>query len=229
MNFYAIYQQVLAHVCGFALLTFGAGLLLAVLLRFGAAVFAWCKRHGLEALVVAPFVVCLVWVGSTKHGSVTYPYTDPEMRYLYDAGSYVTNGYVHVNFTRLSMVPDSADLQGWCRAAGSTNDADWVQFLDATFGAFPVPSDIPFDGAETNDFQFFTTWTPGPAAHTNGVAEIQWRKGYLGTSGAAAVPWRTGVYIDGRRVAPDPAMTNGPSASFSLQLTPNTQNEENNE
>ena len=225
MNFYAIYQQVLSHICVFALLTFGAGLLLAVLLRLGAAVFAWCKRHGLETLVVAPFVICLVFVGSTKHGSVTYPYTDPEVRYLYDAGSYVTNGYLHVAFTRLPMVPDSADLQGWCRPNASTNDDEWVQFLDTTFAAFPVPADIEFDGAETNDFIFFTTWTPGPAAHTNGVAEIQWRKGYLDPSRAAAVPWRTGIYIEVERVAPNPAMTNGINA-VNLLSTPQQETEQ---
>ena len=164
--------------------------------------------------------------GGTKHGSVAFPYTDPELRYLYDAGSYVTNGFVHVNFTRLPMVPASADLQGWYRPVGSTNDAEWAQFLDTTFAAFPVPSDIAFDGAETNDFQFFTTWTPGPAAHTNGVAEIQWRKGFLDPSNAAAVPWRTGLYIEGMRVAPNPAMTNGLPASLSLQLTPNNQHDD---
>ena len=229
MNFYEIYQQVLAHVCGSALLMLGAGLLLALLLRFGAAGFAWCKRHKVDALIVVPFVLFLVWIGATKDGSVTYPYTDVEMRYLYDAGSYVTNGYLHVDFTRLPMVPADADLQGWYRPAGSTNDDDWVQFLDTTFAEFPVPCDIAFDGAETNDFQFFTTWTPGPAAHTNGVAEIQWRNGYLDPSRAAAVPWRTGIYVDDARVAPSPAMTNGPPASLSIQLTPNTQNEENDE
>ena len=158
--------------------------------------------------------------GGAKHGSVAFPYTDPELRYLYDAGSYVTNGFVHVNFTRLPMVPDSADLQGWCRPAASTHDDEWIQFLDTTFAAFPVPVDIEFDGAETNDFQFFTTWTPGPAAHTNGVAEIQWRKGYLDPSNAAAVPWRTGLYIEGMRVAPNPAMTNGITTVINLLSTP---------
>lgn len=178
-----------------------------------------------RAVFVLGIVIATLY-GGAKHGSVSFPYTDPEVRYLYDAGSYVTNGYVHVNFTRLPMVPGSADLQGWCRPHGSTNDAEWAQFLDTTFAVFPVPSDIPFDGAETNDFQFFTTWTPGPAAHTNGVAEIQWRKGFLDPSNAAAVPWRTGLYIEGVRVAPNPAMTNGLPASLSLQLTPNNQHDD---
>ena len=73
-----------------------------------------------------------------------------------------------------------------------------------------MPQDIAFEGAETNDFQFFTTWTPGPAVHTNGVAEIMWSKGPIDAASATVVPWRTGIYINAERVRPDPAVTNSP-------------------
>ena len=217
MNGYAIYQQVLAYVCGSVLLLLGAGLLLALLLRLGAEVFTWCKRHGLEALVVAPFVVCMVWVGSTKHGSVSYPYTDVEMRYLFDAGSYVTNDYVPVAFTKSPVVPDSADFLGYVRPMDSTNSADWVEFLSTTFAEFHSPSNVPFAGAISNDFQFFTTYTPGPVVHTNGVAVIMWQKSINGGSDRV-VPIRTGIYVDGLRVAPSPALTNGPQPVIYFNL-----------
>lgn len=219
MNGYAIYQQVLAYLCGSALLMLGAGLLLALLLRFGAEVFAWCKRHGLEALVVAPFVVCMIYVGATKQttGRVSYPYTDVEMRYLFDAGSYVTNDYVHVAFSKSPVVPDSADFLGYVRPTDSTNDADWVEFLSTTFAEFHSPSNVPFAGAISNDFQFFTTYTPGPVVHTNGVAVIMWQKSINGGSDRV-IPVRTGIYIEGMRVAPSPALTNGPPSLIYLNL-----------
>ena len=183
------------------------------------------KKLSTNRLVFLAGVVLATLYGGAKSGRVSYPFTDPELRYLYDAGSYVTNGYVHVDFTRLAIVPASADLQGWYRPAGSTNDAEWAQMLDTTFADFPVPQDIAFEGAETNDFQFFTTWTPGPAVHTNGVAEIMWSKGPIDAASATVVPWRTGIYLDAKRVSPDPAVTNSPPMA-TRQFTTGGSNED---
>lgn len=177
-------------------------------------------------VVFALGVLLATLYGGAKHGSVSFPYTDPERRYLYDAGSYVTNGYAHVAFRTL-LVPQSATIYAFSRPTGSTNDADWVQRMADQLAALAVTDgvyirDIYFEGALTNDVQVFTDWTPGPVAHTNGTAEIQWHLGSINPSSAGVVPWRTGIYIDGERVAPAPAMTNGLPATFSLQLTPDT-------
>lgn len=230
---YEAFQSALECATLAALVSVAAASGVCVLAVFLTPVVRWVKRHCIDALLVAPFVVCLVYVGATKHGSVSFPYTDPERRYLYDAGSYVTNDYAHVAFRTL-LVPTTATIYAYSRPGGSTNDADWVQRMADPLAALSVADgvysrDIYFEGAETNDVQVFTDWTPGPAAHTNGIAEIQWRKGFLDPASAAAIPWRTGIYVEGKRVAPDPAMTNGLPASSSLQLTPNTQNEENDE
>jgi hypothetical protein len=69
-----------------------------------------------------------------------------------------------------------------------------------------VPRDFEFEGAQTNEFMFFTTWTPGPAAHTNGVAVVYWRKKPEAINIAA--PFRTGIYSNDVRVAPSPVVTN---------------------
>lgn len=152
------------------------------------------------------FSVGLIIPGLTKFGSVSYPYTDVERRYLFDNGSYVTNNCIHIDFVRASFVPETAPLYGYFRPVGSTNDADWVKFIDTTFDLFPVPRDFEFEGAETNNFIFFTPWTPGPAAHTNGVAVVYWRKKPGAVSIAA--PFRTGIYSNDVRVAPSPVITN---------------------
>ena len=227
MKFYDIYQTVLASVAIYSLIAIGLAVLLFGVSRIMLPIVRWIKAHKVDALLVAPFVLCMVWTGSTKSGigRVSYPYTDVEMRYLYDAGSYVTNDYVHVEFTKSAVVPDSADFLGYFRPIGSTNDAEWVCFLDTTFAQFHSPSNVPFAGAITNDFQFFTTYTPGPVVHTNGVAVVNWQRNFDQDERYLATI-RTGVYTNGFRVAPNPGITNGPPAILIMSpLTGSSQDE----
>ncbi len=225
MTFYEIYQTVLASVAIYSLIAIGLAVGFFGVSRVLLPIVRWIKRHKVEAVVVAPFVLCMIWTGSTKNGSVTYPYTDIEMRYLFDAGSYVTNDYVHVAFTKSPVVPDSADFLGFCRPMDSTNDLDWVQFLETTFAAFHSPSNVPFAGAISNDFQFFTTYTPGPVVHTNGVAVVNWQQNFE-RDGRYLATIRTGVYTNGFRIAPNPGITNGPPAILIMSpLTGSNQDE----
>ena len=225
MTFYEIYQTVLASVAIYALIALGLGCLFVFTSRVMLPIVRWMKRHKVDALIVAPFVLCMIFTGSTKHGSVTYPYTDVEMRYLIDAGSYVTNDYVHVAFTKSPVVPDSADFLGFYRPQGSTNDLEWTQFVETTFAEFRPPVDIPFPGAITNDFQFFTTYTPGPVVHTNGVAVVNWQQNFE-RDGRYLATIRTGVYTNAVRIAPNPGITNGPPAILIMSpLTGSSQNE----
>lgn len=227
MKFYDIYQTVLMSVSLYALIVIGLGYLFVFASRVMLPIVRWIKAHKVDALLVAPFVLCMVWTGSTKSGigRVTYPFTDVEMRYLYDAGSYVTNDYVHVEFTKSAVVPDSADFLGYFRPIGSTNDAEWVCFLDTTFAQFHSPSNVPFAGAITNDFQFFTTYTPGPVVHTNGVAVVNWQRNFE-QDGRYLATVRTGVYTNGFRIAPNPGITNGPPAVLIMSpLTGSNQDE----
>lgn len=190
-------------------------LIVALVLKRGWAV---ARREGAAFCLIA---LCFLVSMATKPttGTVTYPYTDVETRYLYDAGSYVTNDAVYVSFTRAAFVPDPAPLFGFVRPMTSTNDADWVEFLSTSFGAFPVPQLLSFPGAQTNDFIFFTIWTPGPAAHTNGVAVVYWRAASTNT----AAPLRTGLYRDAVRVAPNPAITNSWPITINLSSESETE------
>ena len=225
MTFYEIYQTVLASVAIYALIAMGLAVCFFGVSRVLLPIVRWIKRHKVDALIVAPFVLCMIFTGSTKHGSVTYPYTDVEMRYLIDAGSYVTNDYVHVAFTKSPVVPDSADFLGFYRPHGSTNDLEWTQFVETTFAEFRPPVDIPFPGAISNDFQFFTTYTPGPVVHTNGVAVVNWQQNFE-RDGRYLATIRTGVYTNAVRIAPNPGITNGPPAILIMSpLTESSQNE----
>lgn len=225
MTFYETYQTVLASVAICSLVAIGVAALFFAASRVLLPIVRWIRAHKSDALLAAPFVVCMIYVGSTKHGIVTYPYTDVEMRYLIDAGSYVTNDYVHVTFTKSPVVPDSADFLGFYRPHGSTNDLDWTQFVETTFAEFRPPVDIPFPEAISNDFQFFTTYTPGPVVHTNGVAVINWQQNFE-RDGRYLATIRTGVYTNAVRIAPNPGITNGPPVLLIMSpLTGSNQDE----
>ena len=168
---------------------FFAGVLLWYLCREPVCmVLASVRKGWFSPLVCGAFAVGMIQYAATKGfiGSVTFPYTNPERRYITDTGSYVTNDYVHVSISTF-LVPSGAPFLGYVRPVGSTNDADWVEFYSTTFGDFHSPSNIPYAGAISNDFQFFTTWTPGPVIHTNGVATIMWNRPEGATNFAAIV------------------------------------------
>lgn len=166
---------------------------LARLRRF----FGRSKIHG---VIAATAVVGIVMYGGSKGTrSVSFPRTDIEQAYLVDAGSYVTNGLVHVAFNSF-LVPQDAPiiLARW--PDGSTNEADIVTAYAATLAEFPRPLDFYFEAAMSNRWMCYTTWTPGPAVHTNGVWQTNWMTDRLRNE--FIIPIRTSVQVDGTVIAP---------------------------
>ena len=178
-----------------------ASLAVCMLLAYGWdwVVSKWRGSDWATRVVCGVFAVGLIQYAATKPGSVSYPQTENGVAYIWDSGSYVTNDTVHVAFGKLSVVPDSADFQGWTRPAGSTNDAEWTQMLATDFAAFHSPSNLVFVGAATNDFIFFTTWTPGSHTITNSMATLDWLKASSSTNNL--IPIRTGIYTNSVFVA----------------------------
>ena len=157
--------------------------------------------------LLAPFIVAMVIYGSTKPtptptGSISYPFTDIEQRYIFDTGSYVSNDVVHISFT-YAIAPASADFELWRWPIGSTNEDEMVCEYVSTLGGVPQPYDFAFANAISNRWFGFTTWTPGPSVHTNGVALVNWQRPYASTATNIAAMTRTGIYIDSMRVAPN--------------------------
>lgn len=174
------------------------GLAACVALMFAIAASRYLKRARPAFLVAA---IGLMFYAGAKHqyGTVTYAYTDVETRYLFDAGSYVTNDAVYVSFTRV-LAPDSAEFIIEAIEIGNTNREDFVTVYEGTFGTFENPSFVPFPAASNYNFYAYTTWTPGPAVKTNGVVDINWRMDNQGNG--TIVPIRTGVYLGGEKVSP---------------------------
>lgn len=155
------------------------------------------KVRGTHLAALAILGAALALYGGRK-GRITYPYTDYELRYLTDNGSYVTNDAIHVAFTRI-VVPASAEFFISFRQVDSTNDMDWVVFTNTTFAAFAVPCDIEYPAATNFDWVCYTTWTPGPTVKTNGVWNSYW--GIDKKLHTHFIPIRSSVRVDGETIA----------------------------
>lgn len=198
MSIIADIQGALVVACMLGLAAIGVAVALRRLLAPMASLALKFVRAGVwRASFLAVFVCAFVFYGATK-GHVSFPYTDFEKRYIVDRGSYVTNDFVHVDFTRV-LAPSTADLHIDYRQWESTNDAEWVSFVDTTFAEFQVPQDLPFQNATNFNFAVYTTWTPGAAVQTNGVWHSYW--GLDKKLHFHMIPVRTAVRVDDEIIA----------------------------
>lgn len=175
---------------------------LAVAAAFPVIKDAWARMGGHKGArwVFIAAVAGATMFGGAKHtGSVTYPFTDVEQRYLVDHGSRVDNDSLHVDFVRM-VAPASAPLIIDYRPISSTNVEDWVSLVVTTFADFPVPQDVAIEAATNYNFIVYTTWTPPPAVHTNGIMELIWQQDPQGRG--FAVPMRTSIYVDDEKISP---------------------------
>ena len=180
-----------------------SGLLFASALLYPCLRNAWRQATNLARAVFcgAGVVACLF--GGAKHGKITYPKTDTDVAYLTDAGSYVTNDAVHVAFTRVPTVPDSATFYlDYCALDGTNEQGvatNWVNAKTATFADLEVPFDFAFANATNYNWLAYTDWTPGPAVQTNGVWHAYW--GIDKKEGRYFIPVRTCVRDGGSVIA----------------------------
>ena len=179
-------------------------------------------------IVFAIGVVLATLYGGSK-GIITYPRTDPEVWYLQDNGSYVTNDAVHVSFTRNLIVPATAMFYLYGLECSYTNQSDWADYsfcaYSNRFESMALPLDVPYQNATNFNWIGFTDWTPTPTVHTNGVAFVAWQIGADKPTNDVAMI-RTGVYADALRLAPNPAITNGVPIESSARSIMEVENDE---
>lgn len=166
----------------------------------------------IDKIVCAFFVAVAVFYAGGKGGSVRFPRTDPEVWYLMDTGSVVSNDSVHVRFARNLIVPGSANVFMDGMDVAYTNDSDWAVYsfpaYSNRFDALTIDGfDFPFQAATNFNWIVYTDYVPGPIVHTNGVAFVVWQ---TANSTNRLVTYRTGIYAGAARLAPNPAITNSP-------------------
>ena len=138
-----------------------------------------------------------LYAGAKRSGIVTYPAVG-DVSYLIDRGSFVTNDFVHVDFSTV-VIPSSANLYIYYRALASTNVTDWTEYLATTIGEFDPPQDIVYPAATNFNWMVFSDWTPGPAVETNGVWHAYW--GIDQQRHEKLIPIRTAVRVNSTIIA----------------------------
>jgi hypothetical protein len=127
--------------------------------------------------------------------------TDPEVQYLVDTGSYVSNNIVHLEF-KPNLLPQSAMLYlDYCAKTDAVSNLRWTTFLSAPLSDWPEKMEFTFENASSNRWVFYTTYTPGPVVHTNGVAVAEFIK--APEKEDVAVPKRAVIYQDGKLIWPN--------------------------
>lgn len=191
------------------LLSIQGGILLGALFGLGVIVLAvvltevlgawkiWRERR--KSVALSLLALAAIIVGGTKPSHVNFPRTDPEVAYLIDNGSYVSNNVVHVDFNTF-LIPGDAPITLAYWPNESTNEADFVELFTYNLSAWPRPLDLEFENAISNRWYCYTTWTPGPAAHTNGVFQQVWMSDRR--ENRNAIPIRTIIIEDGEQIAP---------------------------
>ena len=194
-------KDLLLSIQGGILLGALFGLLAIVLgVVFSETVSAWkVWRERRKSVALSLLAVAAIIVGGTKPSHVNFPRTDPEVAYLIDNGSYVSNNVVHVDFNTF-LIPGDAPITLAYWPNESTNEADFVELFTYNLSAWPRPLDFEFENAISNRWYCYTTWTPGPAAHTNGVFQQVWMSDRR--ENRNAIPIRTIIIEDGEQIAP---------------------------
>lgn len=160
------------------------------------------KGGALFFLAVACFSVFASFptASEKKFEKIHFYHASPDTVYLIDNGSYVSNNTVHVDFvTRL--LPDSAFIYLDYVPKGEENNPNAYSTYIARHSAqFPRIMDIEFENAISNRWMMYTTYTPGPVVHTNGVAVAEFLRAK--DKDNIAVPKRATIWEDGKKVWP---------------------------
>ena len=126
--------------------------------------------------------------------------TDPEIVYLIDTGSWVSNNVVHLEYSTRLLPPSAPLFLDYIPKTELPDPTNYTTYLSGTVESVPNVVEFEFEGAISNRWVFYTTYTPGPVVHTNGVAVAEFLR--VPGNDNAAIPKRSTIWIDSERVWP---------------------------
>lgn len=137
-----------------------------------------------------------------KNEKVQFWHASTDTAYLINNGSIVTSNKVHIAFeTRL--LPGSAMIfLDFIPKDAEQTAANYSTFKAMTADEWPREVDFDFEGALNYKWVMYTTYTPGPVVHTNGVAVAELFRSQKYDN--VAVPKRSTIWEDGKMLWPLP-------------------------
>lgn len=200
-----------------ALMQYGSYAILAGLVAiFAFYVFQKIKKQTASRFVASIFLVVFIGMASVAFPTsrekqrvkdpIGFLRTDVEVVYLIDNGSYVSNNVVHLEFST-RLLPPSAEL--FLDYIPKTEPADstaYTTYLSGSVETVPNVVEFEFENAISNRWIFYTTYTPGPNVHTNGVAVAEFFRATRYDN--VAVPKRATIWKNGERIYPSPEKIN---------------------
>lgn len=132
---------------------------------------------------------------------ILFVHTDPKLPYLFDSGSYVSNNIIYLAFSSRIIPEDAPLFLDYIPETEPFNSVNYTTYMAGTLNTFPNPLMVEFENACSNRWVFYTTWTPGPTVHTNGIAVAEFLRSPLFPN--VAVPKRTTIWDGGLMVWPN--------------------------
>lgn len=142
--------------------------------------FATIHLKKVKKPIMALMMLMTAYAGAKHYYRIKLFNPDPEVKNIYDHGSYVTNSYVHLEFMTIGLPVDAPIIFGYM-PDGSIDEADFVTVKNLTRSEWErlyenddgiISTDIswPYDGVATVQRWYLgTTYVAPPSVHTNGV------------------------------------------------------------
>ena len=204
-HYYELYRNWMAVICLFAILAIPLAYGVAIMLGHVGRALKRGRSAVAKFLFAVLFALPAFYMGATKIDSkISYPATDVTATYIIDAGSYVTNDAVNVQFTFVVAPPEADFILEACPLS-ATNDEQRaeqsVTVIESTLGEYGdgEPHFVLYLAATNYNWVGYTTWSPGSSVTTNGVWHLP---GWGANGGKSLVPRRTSIYEDDGKLAP---------------------------
>ena len=185
-------------------------ILAGLLAIFAFYAYQKIKKQTGSRFVASIFLVVLIGMASVafststekkrKKDPIGFLRTDPEIVYLIDNGSYVSNNIVHLEFSTRLLPPSAELFLDYIPKSESAESQNYTTHLSGTVESIPNIVEFEFENAISNRWIFYTTYTPGPNVHTNGVAVAEFIKATKYDN--IAVPKRSTIWENGEMIYP---------------------------
>lgn len=179
------------------------------------AIFAFYAYQKIKKQTGSKFVAAICLVAFIGMASVAFPtsgqkqqrkdpigfsQTDAEVKYLIDNGSYVSNNIVHLEFSTRLLPPSAELFLDYIPKTEPVVSTAYTTHLSGTVETLPNVIEFEFENAQSNRWVFYTTYSPGPNVHTNGVAVAEFFRATRYDN--VAVPKRATIWEDSERIYP---------------------------